>query len=39
MVTFRIIEAMQGTIEFKSAKGKGTEVIIRFPLALQDKVV
>jgi len=36
MVTFRIIEAMQGTIDFKSSKGKGTEVIVRFPLALQD---
>ncbi len=36
MVTYRIIEAMKGRIEFKSTKGKGTEVIIRFPLALQD---
>ncbi|WP_054956250.1 sensor histidine kinase [Paenibacillus dakarensis] len=33
MVTFRIIEAMKGTIEFTSQKGIGTEVIIRFPLA------
>ncbi|MFD0672814.1 ATP-binding protein [Cohnella sp. GCM10027633] len=32
MVTFRIIEVMQGTIEFRSEKGKGTEAIIRFPL-------
>jgi len=39
MVTFRIIEAMQGTIDFRSSKGKGTEVIIRFPLALQDHEV
>ncbi|GIO14150.1 hypothetical protein J19TS2_37050 [Cohnella xylanilytica] len=33
MVTFRIIEVMKGTIHFVSAKGKGTEVTIRFPLA------
>jgi two-component system sporulation sensor kinase B len=33
MVTFRIIEVMQGTLEFRSAKGKGTEAIIRFPAA------
>lgn len=32
MVTFRIIEVMQGTIEFRSEKGKGTEALIRFPL-------
>ncbi len=32
MVTFRIIEVMQGTLEFRSKKGKGTEAIIRFPL-------
>lgn len=31
MVTFRIIEAMKGTIQFKSQKGKGTEVLIRLP--------
>ncbi|MFD1772723.1 sensor histidine kinase [Paenibacillus rhizophilus] len=31
MVTFRIIEAMNGTIEFKSIKGKGTEVIVKLP--------
>jgi two-component system sporulation sensor kinase B len=35
MVTFRIIEVMHGTIEFQSVKGKGTEAIIRFPLADQ----
>ncbi|MEO3945942.1 HAMP domain-containing sensor histidine kinase [Gorillibacterium sp. CAU 1737] len=33
MVTFRIIEAMKGTIQFKSQKGKGTEAIIRLPVA------
>lgn len=31
MVTFKIIEVMQGKIEFKSEKGAGTEVIVRFP--------
>ncbi|NBD23122.1 sensor histidine kinase [Paenibacillus glycinis] len=31
MVTFRIIEVMQGTLEFKSQKGIGTEAMIRFP--------
>jgi len=31
MVTFRIIEAMRGTIHFISEKGSGTEAIIRFP--------
>lgn len=33
MVTFRIIEVMQGEIQFKSKKGTGTEVVIRFPSA------
>lgn len=33
MVTFRIIEVMKGTLEFRSEKGKGTEALIRFPLA------
>lgn len=33
MVTFRIIEAMQGEVKFKSEKGGGTEAIIRFPQA------
>ncbi|SFB56294.1 Signal transduction histidine kinase [Cohnella sp. OV330] len=33
MVTFRIIEVMKGTIEFKSRKGQGTEVLIRLPIA------
>lgn len=31
MVTFRIIEVMQGDIRFVSEKGKGTEVIITLP--------
>jgi signal transduction histidine kinase len=31
MVTFRIIEAMKGTIRFNSTKGIGTEAIIRIP--------
>lgn len=35
MVTFRIIEVMKGTIEFKSQKNIGTEVIIRFPAVTQ----
>jgi len=35
MVTFRIIEAMRGSILFRSVKTKGTEVEIRFPLKLK----
>ncbi|WP_281888473.1 sensor histidine kinase [Paenibacillus sp. YYML68] len=31
MVTFRIIEVMQGQIEFFSEKGHGTEVVLTFP--------
>lgn len=31
MVTFRIIEAMRGTIKFSSQKNAGTEVVIKFP--------
>ncbi|GIP44019.1 hypothetical protein J45TS6_24780 [Paenibacillus sp. J45TS6] len=31
MVTFRIIEAMEGTIEYSSEKEVGTEAVIRFP--------
>ena len=31
MVTFRIVEAMNGTIEFNSCKGEGTEVLIKLP--------
>jgi signal transduction histidine kinase len=34
MVTFRIIELMQGKLEFKSRKGEGTEAIVRFPAAM-----
>lgn len=33
MVTFRIIEAMKGRIEFRSEKKVGTEAIIRLPKA------
>lgn len=36
MVTIRIIEAMKGSIGFHSEKGKGTEVTIRFPLAVEN---
>lgn len=31
MVTFRIIEVMNGKIHFKSEKGVGTEAVVRFP--------
>lgn len=31
MVTFRIIEVMQGKLEFHSEKGVGTEVTVTFP--------
>ncbi|WP_025688275.1 sensor histidine kinase [Paenibacillus zanthoxyli] len=31
MVTFRLIEAMKGTIEFQSTKGKGTEARVKLP--------
>ncbi|WP_128083710.1 HAMP domain-containing sensor histidine kinase [Paenibacillus sp. DMB5] len=31
MVTFRIVEAMNGTIHFHSKKGQGTEVIVKLP--------
>ncbi|WP_216651797.1 HAMP domain-containing sensor histidine kinase [Paenibacillus sp. NEAU-GSW1] len=33
MVTFRIIEGMQGIIHYNSIKGKGTEAVIHFPSA------
>lgn len=33
MVTFRIIEAMQGEVRFTSKKGVGTESITILPLA------
>lgn len=36
MVTFRIIEVMKGTLEFRSVKGEGTEAIVQFPLAQAD---
>ncbi|WP_309121531.1 ATP-binding protein [Paenibacillus sp.] len=36
MVTFRIIEVMNGTLEFRSEKGEGTEAIVRFPRIGQD---
>ncbi|MBB3070844.1 signal transduction histidine kinase [Paenibacillus baekrokdamisoli] len=35
MVTFRIIELMEGKLEFKSNLGTGTEAIIRFPIVKQ----
>ena len=35
MVTFRIIEVMQGEIIFNSTKGVGTEVIIYFPASTE----
>ncbi|XID91332.1 ATP-binding protein [Paenibacillaceae bacterium WGS1546] len=31
MVTYRIVEVMKGTIEFRSVKSGGTEAIVRFP--------
>ncbi|OMD57747.1 sensor histidine kinase [Paenibacillus odorifer] len=31
MVTFRIIEAMEGCTEFRSEKGEGTEIIVKIP--------
>lgn len=34
MVTFRIIEAMGGSIEFQSRKGEGTEVIVKLPASV-----
>lgn len=38
MVTYRIIEVMQGSLKFRSEKGKGTEAIIRFPLLREDQL-
>ncbi|MFC5649334.1 ATP-binding protein [Paenibacillus solisilvae] len=35
MVTFRIIELMEGRLDFKSEVGVGTEAIIRFPIAIE----
>ncbi|MCM3700053.1 sensor histidine kinase [Paenibacillus macerans] len=37
MVTFRIIEVMNGEIHFTSEKGAGTEVVIRFPSVNQEE--
>ncbi|WP_018751016.1 sensor histidine kinase [Paenibacillus sanguinis] len=37
MVTFRIIEVMNGEICFTSKKGTGTEAVIRFPTASQEE--
>lgn len=37
MVTFRIIEAMQGKIHFTSHKGIGTEAVIRIPIVPHDE--
>ncbi|MFC5649330.1 ATP-binding protein [Paenibacillus solisilvae] len=39
MVTFRIIEVMQGKLEFKSKKGVGTEAVMRFPALPQTSVL
>ncbi|MNO01598.1 Sporulation kinase E [compost metagenome] len=36
MVTFRIIEAMNGSIHFQSKKGEGTEVIVKFPSSVKN---
>lgn len=36
MVTFRIIEAMGGAIEFQSRKGEGTEVIVKLPASVNN---
>lgn len=37
MVTFRIIEVMQGKIHFQSKKGVGTEITVRFPAAIGEE--
>lgn len=37
MVTFRIIEVMNGKISFTSKKGTGTEAVIRFPSSAQEQ--
>ncbi|MBW4084409.1 sensor histidine kinase [Paenibacillus sp. S150] len=36
MVTFRIIEAMNGSIHFHSRKGEGTEVIVKLPSSVNN---
>ncbi|MDF2961366.1 MAG: hypothetical protein K0S39_3101 [Paenibacillus sp.] len=33
MLAFRMIEAMEGTLDFESEKGKGTKARIRFPIS------
>ncbi|MFC4779562.1 ATP-binding protein [Paenibacillus sp. GCM10023252] len=38
MVTFKIIEVMQGNIQFHSIQGEGTEAVIRFPLVKSNAV-
>lgn len=38
MVTYQIVELMQGKLEFKSKKGVGTEAIMRFPAMKQASV-
>ncbi|WP_379154374.1 ATP-binding protein [Paenibacillus sp. sgz5001063] len=35
MVTFRIIEAMNGSIQFQSRKGEGTRVIVKLPSSIE----
>jgi len=37
LVTFRIIQGMNGTIEFNSFKGTGTEVILTFPIVITER--
>ena len=39
MVTYQIVELMQGKLEFKSKKGVGTEAVIRFPSLPQSSVL
>lgn len=36
MVTFRIIEAMNGSIDFQSRKGEGTEVLVKLPASVNN---
>lgn len=35
MVTFRIIEAMDGSIQFQSEKGEGTKVVVKLPVTVR----
>jgi signal transduction histidine kinase len=39
MVTFRIIEVMHGSLEFRSSKGQGTEAVIRFPAVTPEEML